>query len=120
MSTEQKLKITFKADSIDAFIERYAVDVSSGGVFIRVRDPLAVGSPLAFDFRLRDGSPMFVGRGMIVFARPFNSNNPQWEPGMGLRFDELDDGSAARFRQVLQAKERKEFPVEDGEGARVV
>ena len=43
------LRIKFRSASLDQFIERYAVDVSRGGIFIRTREPLPV------DTRLRAG-----------------------------------------------------------------
>ncbi len=40
------LKIKFKSGSLEQFIERYSVDVSRGGIFIRTKEPLAVGTAL--------------------------------------------------------------------------
>ena len=38
------LRIKFRSANLDQFIERYGVDVSRGGIFIRTREPLAVGT----------------------------------------------------------------------------
>ena len=40
--TPVTLKIKFKSETLEQFIERYAVDVSQGGIFIRTKEPLAV------------------------------------------------------------------------------
>ena len=40
------LRIKFKSESVDHFIARYGADVSPGGIFIRTRDPLGVGTNL--------------------------------------------------------------------------
>jgi len=45
------LRIKFRSATLDQFIERYAVDVSRGGIFIRTREPLSVGTQLRFDFQ---------------------------------------------------------------------
>ena len=41
MRTPITLKIKFKSSNLDQFIERYSVDVSRGGIFIRTKEPLA-------------------------------------------------------------------------------
>ena len=35
--------------SLDEFVERYALNLSRGGVFVRSRDPLPPGTPVAFE-----------------------------------------------------------------------
>ena len=56
--TPVTLKIKFKSETLEQFIERYAVDVSQGGIFIRTKEPLAVGTQMKFEFQLRDASPL--------------------------------------------------------------
>ena len=48
------LRIKFRSASLDQFIERYAIDVSRGGIFIRTREPLSVGTRLKLEFQLQD------------------------------------------------------------------
>ena len=56
MRTPVTLKIKFKSANIDQFIERYSVDVSRGGIFIRTKEPLPVGTQLGGGVPgLRDG-----------------------------------------------------------------
>ena len=55
--------------TLDQFIERYSVDVSHGGIFIRTKDPLAVGTQLRFEFQLQDASPLISGEGTVVWTR---------------------------------------------------
>ncbi len=38
--TPVTLKIKFKSETLAQFVERYSVDVSHGGIFIRTKDPL--------------------------------------------------------------------------------
>src|SRR6185369_15139024 len=44
--TPVNLRIKFRSENIDQFIERYAIAVSRGEIFIRTREPLAVGTVL--------------------------------------------------------------------------
>ena len=63
------LRIKFRSESLQQFIERYGVDVSRGGIFIRTREPLPVGTRLKLDFQLVDTAPLFQGDGTVVWIR---------------------------------------------------
>lgn len=102
------LRIKFKSASLDEFINRYGADVSPGGIFIRTKQPVDVGTSLQFDFQLADGSPLLAGLGTVAWVResdPARANNV---PGMGLRFDRLTLESQQIHQQILAEKARKE------------
>ena len=42
------LKIRYKSATLEDFIERYSSDISRGGVFIKAKKPLSVGTLLKF------------------------------------------------------------------------
>lgn len=63
------LKIKFKSSTLEEFVERYAVDISQGGIFIRTKKPLEVGTPLRFEFQLKDATPLILGEGTVVWTR---------------------------------------------------
>ena len=69
MRTPITLKIKFKSASLGQFIERYSVDVSRGGIFIRTKEPLAIGTQLRFEFQLQDTSSLIAGDGTVVWLR---------------------------------------------------
>jgi uncharacterized protein (TIGR02266 family) len=102
------LRIKFRSASLDQFIERYAVDVSRGGIFIRTREPLAVGTPLRFDFQLQDGSALLAGDGTIVWIRENDPSRAGVTPGMGVRFDKLSSTSQPVLEKILAEKARRE------------
>jgi len=58
------MKIKFKSTSLEQFIERYSVDVSRGGIFIRTKEPQSIGTQIKFEFQLQDGSPLIVEEGV--------------------------------------------------------
>lgn len=102
------LRIRFKSASLDEFIARYGADVSPGGIFIRTKQPVEVGTTLQFDFSLADGAPLLVGTGTVAWVResdPARANNI---PGMGLRFDKLSPESQHTHQMILAEKARKE------------
>ena len=98
------LRIKFKSASLDEFVARYGADVSAGGIFIRTRQPLAVGALLRFDFSLADGSLLLAGMGTVVWIREPDPSRAGSIPGMGLRFDQLAPESQQTHQQILAAK----------------
>src|SRR6185436_10052576 len=102
--TPVTLKIKFKSATLDQFIERYSVDVSHGGIFIRTKDPLAVGTQLRFEFQLQDASPLISGDGTVVWTREFDPSRVGVAPGMGVRFDRLAAESQAVLDRILAQK----------------
>src|SRR5882672_6432303 len=113
--TPVTLKIKFKSETIEQFIERYAIDVSQGGIFIRTKEPLAVGTQMKFEFQLRDASPLIAGEGTVVWTRENDPSRPAIALGMGVRFDRLVDGSQSIFERILaeKAKQAPQRPASD-------
>lgn len=109
------LKIKFKSETFEQFIERYAVDVSQGGIFIRTKEPLPVGQQMKFEFQLRDQSPLIAGEGTVVWTRENDPSRPAIAPGMGVRFDRLADGSQGVLERILteKAKQAPQRPTSD-------
>ncbi|MEO8843765.1 MAG: TIGR02266 family protein [Kofleriaceae bacterium] len=105
--TPVTLKIKFKSETLEQFIERYAVDVSQGGIFIRTKEPLAVGTQMKFEFQLRDASPLIAGEGTVVWTRENDPSRPAIAPGMGVRFDRLADGSQSVLEKILAEKAKQ-------------
>jgi uncharacterized protein (TIGR02266 family) len=111
--TPVTLKIKFKSETLEQFIERYAVDVSQGGIFIRTKEPLAVGTQMKFEFQLRDASPLISGEGTVVWTRENDPSRPAIAPGMGVRFDRLNEGSQQVLERIL-AEKAKQAPQRGG------
>lgn len=101
------LKIKFKSATLDQFIERYSVDVSHGGIFIRTKDPLPVGTTMRFEFQLKDASPLIQGEGTVVWTREHDPKRVGVAPGMGVRFDRLTEGSQQILDRILAGKASK-------------
>src|SRR6478672_3429836 len=97
MRTAITLKIKFKSASLEEFIERYSVDVSRGGIFIRTKQPLPVGTPIKFEFQLQDTTALIAGEGTVVWTREHDPARAGSAPGMGVRFEKL----AATSQEIL-------------------
>ena len=100
------LRIKFRSESLQQFIERYGVDVSRGGIFIRTREPLPVGTRLKLDFQLVDTAPLFQGDGTVVWIREHDASRAGVTPGMGVRFDRLTPESQPTLDTILEEKIR--------------
>ncbi len=99
-----KLTIKFKASNLEEFVERYGVYVSQGGIFVRTKKPLSVGTVLDFEFKFQDGSSVLKGLGTVVWTREYDPARTNAPPGMGLRYDTLDEGSKDRLGKILTMK----------------
>lgn len=106
MRTPVTVKIKFKCTTIDRFAERYAVDLSDAGIFIRTPKPLATGTHVSFEFQYQDGTPLLSGSGTVVWVREHEPAKSDSHPGMGVRFDQLPPESRAVLDQVLEHKRR--------------
>src|SRR5580698_47317 len=102
------LRIKFRSAGLEQFIERYAVDVSRGGIFIRTREPLAVGTRLKLEFQLQDAAPLLAGEGTVVWIREHDQTRENVTPGMGVRFDKLTPESQPTLEKILAEKTRLE------------
>jgi uncharacterized protein (TIGR02266 family) len=102
------LRIKFRSASLDQFIARYAADVSRGGIFIRTREPLAVGTRLRLEFTLQDAAPLLAGEGTVVWIREHDPARENVTPGMGVRFDKLTPESQPTLEKILAEKTRLE------------
>src|SRR6266542_568660 len=102
---EATLGLRLAFGSVDEFIERYALNISRGGIFVRTRDPKPPGTPLAFDLQLQSGEHLVRGRGVVRWTTPPSApGEPPRAPGMGIKFTELDAGSRALVELVVATR----------------
>jgi molecular chaperone DnaK len=100
------LKLSY--GTVDEFVERFASNISRGGVFIRTRDPKAVGTLLAFELRLHGGEVVVRGQGVVRWIQPEDpAARPPAAPGMGVQFLELDERSREIVERMVTLKEKR-------------
>jgi len=114
------LRIRLALGSMDAFIERYALNVSRGGIFVRTRDPQPPGTVVDLEVTLDSGERLIQGKGVVRWTTPPSApGEPERAPGMGVRFLELTRESRALVNLVAASRGdegRSEEPPRPGEG----
>jgi len=94
--------------SVEEFAQRFAVNLSRGGVFIRTRQPKPIGTPLAFELRLSSGEPVVKGQGVVRWVQAEDPTaRPPKAPGMGVQFTALDDASRELVERLVSGRERR-------------
>lgn len=91
--------------TLDEFITEYVKDLSAGGVFVRVHDPLPVGTRVELRFTvIGDELETVEGVGTVVrVVAPAAGVTP----GMGVMFEELTPASQEVVRR-LTARAKKD------------
>jgi len=99
------LKIRYKSATLEDFIERYSSDISQGGVFIKAKKPLDVGTLLKFEFLLQDQSTLIHGVGRVVWRRDPSEAHADQPAGMGIKFIKMDPQSRALVQRIVEGRD---------------
>ena len=100
------VRIRLRYPSLDVFVERFASNVTRGGVFLASRNVQPVGSVVGFEIHLVDGQVALAGRGKVTWVKEFNPAEPTRPYGMGVQFLSIDPASKATLARILRVKEQ--------------
>jgi uncharacterized protein (TIGR02266 family) len=99
---DERITINKEFESFDAFVDEYVSNVSRSGVFIRSRQPLAVGTKVNLEFTLlAEEIQTVAGIGEVVRVH----DDP---PGMGIVFTEVSSYDSRIIERLLTS--RREGP----------
>ena len=104
MSSTAPVRIRLRFASFDAFIDKFAPNVTRGGVFIASRTPLPIGATFAFEIQLAGGEVALAGDGKVTWVKAFDPAAPQKPHGMGVQFLRLDSPSRELLNKILARK----------------
>jgi uncharacterized protein (TIGR02266 family) len=104
VSSTAPVRIRLRFASFDAFIEKFAPNVTRGGVFIASRTPLPIGSTFAFEIQLAGGEVALAGDGKVTWVKAFDPAAPTKPHGMGVQFLRLDNPSRELLNKILARK----------------
>lgn len=96
-----RVEVNEEFETIDEFIAEYVTNISQGGVFIRSKNPLPVGTlvNLKFSIILEDFETI-EGEGEVVRVDTSEEN-----AGMGVAFTRLSGDSATLIERLLEDRE---------------
>ena len=110
MSSTAPLRIRLRFASFDALIDKFAPNVTRGGVFLASRTPLPIGSTFAFEIQLAGGEVALAGDGKVTWVKAFDPTAPQKPHGMGVQFLRLDNPSRELLNKILARKAATAVP----------
>jgi len=98
------VRIRLRYADIDTFVERFAPNVTRGGIFLASKTPRPVGDVFPFEVQLANGQVALSGEGKVIWIKEFNPAEPQRPHGMGVQFTRVDPGSRETLNRILRAK----------------
>lgn len=99
--SHERMNINTEFGSIEEFIAEYVSDISRGGVFIRSKSPLPVGTKVNLKFSvILDDFETIEGEGEVV--RLVDNDERQ---GMGVRFTTLTERSRELIEELCKRNE---------------
>ncbi len=104
------VRVKLKYPDVDTFIQKYAANISRGGIFITSKNPPPIGTALKFEFLLASGestTSIIRGEGHVKWVREFDPQAPSKSHGMGIEFTELDESSRALIEKALAFRAQK-------------
>jgi uncharacterized protein (TIGR02266 family) len=104
VSSTAPVRIRLRYASFDAFIDKFAPNVTRGGVFVASRTPLQIGATFAFEIQLAGGEVALAGDGKVTWVKAFDPAAPQKPHGMGVQFLRLDNPSRELLNKILARK----------------
>jgi uncharacterized protein (TIGR02266 family) len=98
------MRIKLKYPDVDTFIQKYAVNISRGGIFIATKQPKPVGTFVKFEFLLSntDSQSIIRGEGQVQWTKEFDPAAPARAHGMGVKFLRLDTESQKVVDRALR------------------
>lgn len=98
------MRIKLKYPDVETFIQKYAVNISRGGIFIATKQPKPVGTFVKFEFLLSDAttSSIIRGEGQVQWTKEYDPAHPMKAHGMGVKFSRLDAESQGVIDRALR------------------
>ena len=86
------------------FIQRFAPNVTRGGIFLASRAPHPVGTVIGFEVALMQGPLLLHGNGRVTWVREYDPEEPQRAHGMGVQFLKIDPACRPMLDRLLNYK----------------
>lgn len=97
-----RLQLRYPDENV--FLQRFATNVTRGGIFLASRSPFPVGTVIGFEVTLLQGPPLLAGTGKVAWVREFNPQEPQRAHGMGVQFLSVAPASRPMLDRLIARK----------------
>ncbi|MBI2895448.1 MAG: TIGR02266 family protein [Deltaproteobacteria bacterium] len=105
-----QVRVRLKYPDVETFLERYATNISHGGIFIQTQRTKPAGTLIRFEFQLQDASPVIRGEGRVSWVVPYDPAHAERAYGMGVKFTKLDGRSKTYIDRVVAQKLKRGQP----------
>jgi Tfp pilus assembly protein PilZ len=92
---DASVRLHLKCPDAEDFVERFAPNVTRGGIFLPTRVAREVGATIRFEIALLDDRVVFAGEGVVTWAKP---------KGMGVKFTTLDPATEPILERLLSRR----------------
>jgi uncharacterized protein (TIGR02266 family) len=99
------IRIRLRYADLDTFVEKFAPNVTRGGVFLASRNIQPVGAVFPFEIQLIGGEVVLAGEGRVTWVKEFNPAEPQRPYGMGVQFISVALATKPILARILRAKD---------------
>jgi uncharacterized protein (TIGR02266 family) len=104
VTSNAPVRVRLRYAAFETFIEKFAPNVTRGGVFLASKTPFPVGTVFSFELQLAGGEVALAGDGKVTWVKPYDAAQPQKAHGMGVQFLRLDDPSRDTLNRMLARK----------------
>jgi uncharacterized protein (TIGR02266 family) len=98
------VRVRLRYAAFETFIEKFAPNVTRGGVFLASRSPRPVGETFPFEVLLEGGEVALAGDGKVTWVKEYDPALPTRPHGMGVQFLRLDAPSRDAVNRMLARK----------------
>jgi uncharacterized protein (TIGR02266 family) len=98
------VRVRLRYAAFETFIEKFAPNVTRGGLFLASRTPRPIGEVFQFEVQLAGGEVALSGDGKVTWVREYDPAAPNKPHGMGVQFLRLDGPSREVVNQMLARK----------------
>ncbi len=101
-STEYSVTVTSAEDVVPR--QGTCLNLSTGGLFVQMPEPYPRGARVNLVIQLESAEDTISARGTVVWTRP-RMPDPQFPPGMGVKFTSMANEARELLEQALGGKD---------------
>jgi uncharacterized protein (TIGR02266 family) len=99
------VRIRLRYLDLGTFVEKFAPNVTRGGVFLASRNIAPVGAVIPFEIQLMNGDVVLAGQGKVSWVKEWSAAEPNRPYGMGVQFISVDPATKPILARLLRARE---------------